>query len=86
MSKMLERCKACVDQTFIEWEKCTKMQKEERRSTEEHIVWGIVHMALYILDFKEYNELKRYIYNKYGYDAGGAADGQMDLFDMTGNE
>ena len=43
-------------------------------------------MALYILDFKEYNELKRYIYNKYGYDAGGAADGQMDLFDMTGNE
>ena len=83
MSKILEKCKACVDSTFINWEKCVKMSKSERRSTEEHIVWGITRLALYVLDFNEYNQLKRYIYDKHGYDAGGVTDGQISVFDMT---
>lgn len=86
MSRTLEKCKACVDQTFIEWDKCNKMPKDERRSTAEHIVWGIVHLALYLLDFDEYNTFKRYIYEQHGYDAGGASDGQINIFDMTGGD
>lgn len=49
---------------------------------EEYEIWGAVHLALYILNFDEYNRLKKYIYNRYGYDVGGAADDQMGIFDM----
>ena len=79
MSKLLNQCKKCVDQVFIDWEKAVKCSKEERRCIEEYMAWGIVHLALYILDFDEYNEFKRYIYQKHGYDVGGVADGQMSI-------
>ena len=81
MSQLLDKCKKCVDQVFIDWEK-TKLQKSEKRTIEEYEAWGIVHLALYILEFDEYNEFKMYIYKTYGYDPGGCADGQMSLDDL----
>ena len=79
MSKLLDQCKKCVDQVFIDWEKCVKLPKEERRCIEEYQTLGIVHLAMYILSFDEYNKFKYYIYKKHGYDVGGATDGQMSV-------
>lgn len=79
MSKLLERCKECVDSEFISWEKTTRLSDKEKRDIEEHIAWGIVHLALYILSTDEYYEFKQYIYDKHGYDPGGVADGQISI-------
>lgn len=84
MSALFERCKKCVDSTFIDWEK-TILSTREKRTIEEYEAWGIVRLALYILDFDEYNAFKMYIYQKYGYDPGGCADGQMSIYDMKGD-
>lgn len=81
MSQLFEKCKACVDQVFIDWDR-TKLSKDEKVAIEEAMAWGIVHLALYILDFNEYNALKQYIYDKHGYDSGGCSDGQMNVFDL----
>lgn len=81
MSKILERCKKSVDSVFIDWEKTT-LSKKEKRCIEEYMAWGMVHLAMYILDFDEYNEFKRYIYEAHGYDAGGVRSGQMTLEEM----
>ena len=81
MSMLLEKCKKCVDSVYINWEK-TQLPEEEKRTVEEYMAWGIVRLALYILNFEEYNEFKLYIYKTHGYDAGGATDGQLNIFDM----
>ena len=78
MSKLLDRCKKCVDQVYIDWNKAI-ISNSEKRQIEEYEAWGIVHLALYILNFDEYNEFKRYIYEKYGYDPGGVSDGQISM-------
>jgi hypothetical protein len=78
MSKLLERCKACVDSDFRDWEK-TRLSTEEKRTIEEYVAWGMVRIALYILDFDEYNAFKQYIYDQHGYDPGGVTTGQADL-------
>lgn len=78
MSYLLERCKKCVDQTFIDWNK-TRLSSREKREIEEYEAWGIVSLALYVLNFDEYNEFKRYIYETHGYDPGGVRDGQIDF-------
>lgn len=31
MSKLLERCKECVDSEFISWEKTTRLSDKEKR-------------------------------------------------------
>ena len=82
MSQLLDKCKKCVDHEIIDWNK-TRLPKSEKRALEEHIIWGIVHLALYILSFDEYNQFKRYIYEKYGYDPGGVTTGQMNIFEVS---
>lgn len=79
MSKLLERCKMCVDSVYRNWSICNKITKDEQREHANWEAWGIVHLALYILNFSEYNELKRYIYQMHGYDAGGATDDQISI-------
>lgn len=81
MSKILERCKKSVDSVFIDWEKTT-LSKKEKRCIEEYMAWGMVHLALYILETDEYYAFKKYIYDTHGYDAGGVADGQLTLKEM----
>ena len=66
-SRNLERAKKCVDQTVKDWNKTT-LSDIEKWSLEEHIIWGIVHMALFFLDFNDYEALKEYIWTEYGYD------------------
>lgn len=78
MSKIFERCCQCVDSVFIDWEK-TRLSTKEKRNIEECEVWGIVHLALYILDNNEYFAFKRYIYEKHGYDPGGVLSGQIKI-------
>ena len=68
--KNLERLKKAVDQTVNDWNK-TRLNDIEKWSTEELIIWGIVKAALYVLNFDDYDKLKQYIYDKYGYNVGG---------------
>ena len=82
MSQLFEQCKKCVDSVFVDWEK-TKLSTEEKTNIEEAMAWGIVRLALYILDFDEYNAFKQYIYDTHGYDSGGCSDGQMTVFDIA---
>lgn len=65
-----ERLAKAVDQTVNDWNKTT-LNDIEKWSTEELIIWGIVKAALYVLNFDDYNKLKQYIYDKYGYNVGG---------------
>lgn len=85
MSQLFEKCKKCVDSVYIDWEKTT-LPKEERKTIEDYMAWGIVHLALYILEFDEYNAFKQYIYDTKGYNPGGVETGQIDIFDLKGEE
>ncbi len=67
----LEKAKACVDKEVKEWNK-TSLSFIEKDSIEQHMIWGIVEMAMYFLNFDDYCKLKQYIYDEYGYNVGGA--------------
>ena len=77
-SQNLQKLKKCVDSEFISWERTT-LSTKEKNTIEEYEAWGIVHAALYILDFDEYNAFKKYIYEKHGYDAGGVVNSQISF-------
>ena len=71
-SQKLTDCKRCVDNTVKDWNK-TNLSDLEKWSREEGIVWGIVKLALYMLNFDEYNALKEYIWTEYGFNVGGTS-------------
>lgn len=71
-SERYNRAKACIDQIVTSWNK-TDLSDLEKYSREMFIIWGAVDMALYMLNFEEYNELKEYIYQRYGYNVGGTS-------------
>ena len=48
-----------------------------------HFVGGVLQSALHILPFEKYHELKKYIYETYGYDPGGVS-GQLDIMEYIG--
>lgn len=79
-SENLKRLKKCVDSEFISWDRTT-LSSKEKETIEEYEAWGIVHAALYVLNFDEYNELKKYIYEKHGYDPGGVVDSQISFYE-----
>ena len=81
MSQLFEKCKQCIDSVYISWDK-TKLSTKEKRTIEEYEVWGIVKLALYILNNKEYDQLKQYIYDKHGYDPGGVVTKQLRIHDI----
>ena len=75
MKKPSERyikAKSCIDKIVADWNK-TDLSDLEKYSREMFIIWGAVDMALYMLNFEEYNELKEYIYQRYGYNVGGTS-------------
>lgn len=65
-----EKAKKCIDQFVHDWNKTTLCDLE-KWSTEEILIQGAAHMALYFLDFSDYHRLKEYVYAEYGYDIGG---------------
>ena len=71
-SQNLKDCKKCVDVTVADWNKTT-LTDIEKWSTEELIIWGIVKLALYMLNFEDYCALKEYIWTEYGYNIGGTS-------------
>lgn len=77
-SELYNRCCKCVDQIYIDWNKTT-LSTTEKKTVEDYMAWGVVKLALYILNTDEYNAFKEYIYDKHGYDAGGVRSGQMSI-------
>ena len=71
-SERYNRAKACINQIVTSWNK-TDLSDLKKYSREMFIIWGAVDMALYMLNFEEYNELKEYIYQRYGYNVGGTS-------------
>lgn len=66
----LEKAKKCVDSEVKGWNKTT-LSDLEKYALEKYIVWGILDLALYLLTNEDYQKLKQYIYDAYGYNVGG---------------
>lgn len=62
----LDRLKACIDQTVRGWNR-TKLTEIEKYSTEQMIIWGIFDAALFVLDTNDYEKLKEYTKENYGF-------------------
>ena len=70
-SEKLKQSKACCDQVVNSWNK-TYLTDIEKWSLEEAIIWGIFDLALYLLSPNDYQALKDYVWQKYGFNVGGA--------------
>lgn len=74
-SKAYLRAKSCIDQCVESWNK-TNLSDIEKWGLEAQLIHGMVKMALYFLNFDDYNKLKEYIWTEYGFNVGGTrADG-----------
>lgn len=73
----LERAKKCMDQFVADWNRTTLCDLE-KWCTEEILIQGAAHMALYFLDFSDYHKLKDYVWTQYGYDIGGMSPESED--------
>lgn len=67
------RFQACIRNNVRNWNKTT-LTDIEKYSIEMYIVWGIVDAALYILPLDDYQALKNWVLEEYGYNVGGAYD------------
>lgn len=76
-SKRLQDAKKCVDSTVTNWNR-TSLSDIEKWSVEQGMIWGILRLALYLLNLEEYNTLKEYIWTEYGYNAGGTSGDKYD--------
>lgn len=47
-----------------------------------HFIGGVLQTALHLLPFDDYNAIKKYIYETYGYDPGGCTDDQISMDDL----
>lgn len=70
-SKNYEKFQSCIKQCVKNWNR-TKLTDIEKWSIEQHMIWGIFQSALYILPLDDYQELKDWCLNEYGYNVGGA--------------
>ena len=70
MKSAYNRAKSVIDQTVKDWNKTTLTDIEKW-----HVEWwkvnGMIHMALVFLNFEDYNRLKQYVYDEYGFNVGG---------------
>lgn len=75
-----ERIKMTIDQFYAG----RKYRARMVSAAEEQLnfIGGILQTALHLLPNDRYFELKRYIWETYGYDPGGARDGQISFFEM----
>lgn len=62
----LDRLKACIDQTVSAWNR-TKLTEIEKYSREQMIIWGIFDAALFVLSSNDYEKLKEYTKENYGF-------------------
>ena len=80
-TEIKERIKKTIDQFYN-----TFFFKGEPKSKdwELHYIGGILQTALHLLPYKEYEEIKFYIYETYGYDPGGCSyDYQLEFKDLN---
>lgn len=77
MTKNYQKAKAAVDQTVKQWNK-TNLSSFEKYYREWWIVQGMVKAFLYFLNFDEYNEIKEYIYQTYGFNVGGTSGDKFE--------
>lgn len=70
-----DRFKATIDQYFN-----SAFMKSINQTT--HFIGGVLQSALHILPTDNYYNLKRYCYEKHGYDPGGVTDGQISITDI----
>lgn len=68
--------KKTVDQYYAELKYMSGNYKER---SEQYIIYGILQSALHVMPNSNYFNLKRYIYERYGYDPGGCTDGQISI-------
>ena len=68
-----ESAKSLIDQEVKDWNRTT-LSDLEKWHREWWIIQGMVHMALAILSFDDYNRLKQYVYDEYGFNVGGVND------------
>lgn len=73
-----QRIKMTIDQFYAGRKYSTGYVKEAQL----HYIGGVLQTALHLLPNDRYFELKRYIWETYGYDPGGARDGQISFFEM----
>lgn len=71
-SNNYEKAKSAVDQTVKEWNR-TNLSDFEKYYREWWIVQGMVKAFLRFLNFDEYNEIKEYIWQTYGFNVGGTS-------------
>lgn len=61
----------CIRNKVKNWNKTT-LTDIEKYCTEMYIIWGIIDAALYILPLDDYQALKDWVLEEYGYNVGGA--------------
>lgn len=66
-----------IDQFYAQRGVCRYGDREEL-----YFIGGILQAALHIIPTSRYFALKKYIYDKHGYDSGGVADGQLGFEDI----
>lgn len=77
-AEIKDRIKATVDQFY------SLPSMPYRESAQLHFIGGVLQTALHLLPFDDYNEIKFYIYEVYGYDPGGCTDGQIAINEIIG--
>lgn len=83
MSKHTEkydRAKACVDNCVKQWNR-TNLSDLEKYGRETWLVYGMVDAFLYFLSTDEYNDIKEYIWQTYGFNVGGTSGDYEELKD-----
>ena len=56
------------------------------RDAQLHFIGGVLQTALHLLPLDDYYSIKKYIFEKHGYNPGGVADDQITLDDMEETE
>ena len=76
-----ERIKKTIDQFY---NLCfIREHREKYKDWELHYIGGVLQTALHLLPYNQYDELKFYIYDAYGYDPGGCSpDYQLEFKDL----
>lgn len=62
----LDKAKKCIKQIVDEWNRTT-LSDIEKWGVEAQLIHGVFHLALYILSEKEYNDLKKWTKDEYGF-------------------
>ena len=75
-----ERIKQVIDQHFQESKWIS--DKQWLKTMQLHYIGGILQTALFLLPNDRYYKVKKYVWEKYGYDPGGAKDDQISIFEM----